>query len=84
MVINEKREPLLDRANQHLENILENENKDNDILRKKVKHYAQKDKIAKAKLKRANAKIEALTMKNEKRKLDIPAEASLQALQHHQ
>ena len=58
---------------------MEKENKDNDILRKKVKHYAQKDKIATTKLKRANAKIEALTMKEEERRLDILAKASLHA-----
>ena len=49
---------------------MERENRYNDILRRNVKHYAQKDKIATAKLKRANAKIEALTMQKEKRKLD--------------
>ena len=74
MVINEKREPWLDKANHHLENILEKENGDNDILRRKVKHYAKKEKISKAKLKRANAKIEALTMKENKSKLDILVE----------
>ena len=37
-----------------------------------------KDKIAGAKLKRANAKIEALTMLEENMKLDIFAKASLQ------
>lgn len=44
----------------------------------KIKHQAWKEKIALAKLKRANAKIEHLIMKEEK-KLDILAEASLQA-----
>ena len=63
MVINENREPWLDRANHQLEKLLEKANRDNDILRRKVKHYAQKDKIAMVKLKRANEKIEALTMK---------------------
>ena len=79
MVINENREPWLDRANQHLEKLLEKANKYNDLLRRKVKHHAQKDKIAMAKLKRSNAKVEALTMLEEKRKLEILEEASLQA-----
>ena len=79
MVINENREPWLDRANQHLEKLLAKANRDNDVLRRKVKHHAQKEKITMPKLKRANAKIEALTMLEEKRKLDILAEASLQA-----
>lgn len=77
MVINENREPWLDRANQNLENILEKANRDNHLLMRKVKHHAQKEKIAMAKLKKANAKVEALTMLEEKRKLDILAEASL-------
>ena len=78
MVINENREPWLARANKNLENILEKANKDNDLLRRRVKHHAQKEKIAMAKLKRANENIGDLTME-EKRKLDILAEASLQA-----
>jgi len=44
-----------------------------------TKYYAMRNKIARAKLKRAHAKIEALTKKEEKRKLDILAETSLQA-----
>ena len=83
MVINENQEPWLDRPNEHLEKLLGKANKDNDILRRKIKHYAQRDKIAMAKLKRAYAKIEALTMQNEKKKLDILAEASLQTYSHH-
>ena len=79
MVINENNEPWLDRENQHLEKLLEKENKGNDILRRKVKHYAQKEKIAMAKLKRANEKIEALTMQEEKMKFDTLVEASLQS-----
>ena len=81
MVINENREPRLDRSNQHLEQLLEKTNRDNDILRRKVKHYAQKEKIVMAKLKRANEKIEDLTME-EKKNLDILAEAFLQDQPH--
>ena len=32
-MISENREPWLDRANQHLDNLLVKENKDNDLLR---------------------------------------------------
>ena len=79
MVINENREPWLDRSNQHLEKLLVKANKDNDLLRRKAKHHAQKEKIAMAKLKRANAKVEALTMLEEKINLDILVEPSLQS-----
>ena len=71
VVINDNREQWIDRDNQNLEKLLEKENRDNDVLRRKSKHYAQRDKIARAKLKRANAKIEALTMKEEEIRLDI-------------
>ena len=64
--ISKNREPWLDRANLHLEKLLEKANKDNDLLKTKVKLYAQKERIALAKLKRANAKIEDLTKKEEK------------------
>jgi len=63
----------------HLKNLLEKAKKDNDIQRRMVKHYAMRDKIARAKLKRAHAKIEALTKKEKKKRLDILAEASLHA-----
>ena len=39
----------------------------------------RKKKIARSKLKQANAKIEALTMKEQKRMLDILTKASLHA-----
>ena len=79
VLINENREKWLDRANQHLKKILEKANTDNDILRKRAKHYAKKNKIARAKLKRANANIEALTMQEEERRVHILTEASLHA-----
>ena len=82
IVINENREPWLDRSNKNLENLLAKENKDNDLLSRKVKHYAPKEKIALAKLKSGNAKIEELTME-EKKKLEILYEASLQPQTHH-
>ena len=79
MVINENREPWLDRVKQSSEKLLAKVNKENHLLRSKVKHHAQREKMPMAKLKRANAKVEALTMVEKKRKLDILAEASLQA-----
>ena len=51
--------------------------KDNDIQRKMAKHYAIRNKIARAKLKRAHAKIQALTKQEKKEKLEILAEVSL-------
>ena len=81
-MISGNRKPWLDRANKHLDKLLAKENKDNDLFRRKVKHYALKEKIALAKLKSVNAKIEELTME-ENKKLDILAEASLQAYTHH-
>lgn len=75
-MIKEDKEGWLQAINDHLENFFSNANGDNDVLRRKVKHHAQKEKISMAKLKRANEKIEALTMLEEKRKLDILAKAS--------
>ena len=63
----------------HLESFLEKVKKDNDIQRKMAKHYAMRNKIARAKLKRAHAKIQALTKQKEKERLDILAEVSLHA-----
>ena len=77
--INKNGEPCLDRENQHLEKLLANENRYNELLRRKVKHQAWKEKITLAKLKRANAKIEALSLQKEKDRLGILSEASLQA-----
>lgn len=42
-----------------------------------AKHYSMRHKIARAKLKRAEAKIEALTHQEEKYKLNLLVEASL-------
>jgi len=44
-----------------------------------AKYYTLTNKIARAKLKRAHAKIEALTKQEEKRRLDILFKASLHA-----
>ncbi|MCY6524801.1 hypothetical protein, partial [Actinobacillus pleuropneumoniae] len=45
-----------------------------------AKYYAMRSKIARAKLKRVNVRIEALTHQKEKDKLDLLVEASLHAL----
>jgi len=66
-MVNENRENWLERVNGHMENLLDNAKKDNDIQRMMAKHYPMRDKLARAKLKRAHAKIEALTKQEEKR-----------------
>lgn len=43
------------------------------------KYYAMKNKITRVKLKRAHAKIKALTKQEEKRRLDILVEALIHA-----
>lgn len=78
-MINQDWEYWLDRVNDHLEKLLAKTKKDNDIQRRMEKHYAMRNQIARAKLKRAQAKIEKLTKKEDKRKLYILAEASLHA-----
>lgn len=77
--IRKDREPWLDRSNIHLERFLEKANKDNDLLRTRVKLHARKERIALAKLKTTNAKIEILTKQGEKLRLDILAKVYLHA-----
>ena len=77
--VNENQEYWLERENDHLEDLKDEAKKDNDIQRRMAKNYAMRDKIARAELKRAHEKIEALTKQEEKKSLDIPAEASLHA-----
>lgn len=43
----------------HLKGQLEKEKRDIDLQKKMARHYAMRDKIARAKLKRALAKIQA-------------------------
>jgi len=66
-------------VNGHLEHLLDKTNKDNGIQIRMEKYYAMRNKIARAKLKRAHEKIEALTKKEDKKRLDILAKASLHA-----
>ena len=69
----------LEKVNDHLEKILGKANQDNDIQRRMEKYYAMRKKVARAKLKRAHAKLEALTKQEHKKRLDILAKASLHA-----
>ena len=77
IIVNENKEQWLDRDNQNLEKLLENANKDNDILIKKAKHYFKKNQIASSKLKKAKSRHETLIKKNEGDKLDIISKASI-------
>ena len=60
MEIEYDREPWIERANIHLESLLEKSKRDVDLQRKMARHYALRNKIARAKLKRALAKIQSL------------------------
>ena len=79
IIVNENQEKWLDKANQHLEKLLEKENKDNDIFRRRAKNYFKKKQIVSSKLQKAKSRLETLTKKNEGEKLNILAEVSLQA-----
>ena len=59
MIFNENWDKWLDRANQYLENLPQKENKDNDILRKRAKHYFNKNQIASSKLQKAKSRRQA-------------------------
>jgi len=76
-MVNENREYWLERINAHLEDLLAKATRDVEVQRRMAKHYAVKDKIARAKLKRAQARIEALAHKEENEKLNLLVEASL-------
>ena len=77
IMLNENREHWLNRSNQHLEKLLEKENKDNDILINRAKHYFKKNQTASSKLQKVKSRLEILTKINEGDKLDILFEASL-------
>ena len=62
-----------------MEKLLEKSNEDNDFFRTRIKLDSRKERIALAKLKRANAKLEVLTKQEEKKKLDILAEVTIHA-----
>ena len=72
-------ESWLEREKLHLESQLGKAKRDTDMQRKMARHYAMRNRIARAKLKRAHAKIQALTKKKEKERLEILVEVSLHA-----
>ena len=79
IIVNENQEKWLDRANRHLEKLLEKENKDNDIFRRRANNYFKKNQIASSKLQKGKSRLETLTNKNEGEKLNILADVSIQA-----
>lgn len=60
------RESWLERENLNLEGLLEKAKRDTDIQRNMARHYAMRNMIARAKLKRAHTNIRALTESKEK------------------
>ena len=72
---------MLARENVHLEDHLEKTKRDLDMQKKMARNYALRNKIARAKLIRALAKIQSLKEAKYKEKLDILVDASLQVSQ---
>ena len=72
-MVNEKWGHWLERVNNHLENLLNKGKRENKIHINMVKYYCRRNQIARAKLKAAKARIEALIHQGEKKKLDILA-----------
>ena len=64
-----------------MEDQLEKTQRDLGLQKKMAKHYALRNQIARAKLKRALAKIQALKEAKGKKNLEILFDASLQASQ---
>ena len=81
MDIEYDREPWLERANIYLEEQLEKTQRDLGLQKKMAKHYALRNQIARAKLKRALAKIQALKEAKGKQQFEILDDASLEASQ---
>ena len=81
MEIEYDREPWIERENIHLEGQLERTKRDLYLQKKMARHYALRNKMARAKLKIALAKIQALKEAKGKYNLDILANASLHASQ---
>ena len=74
-------EHWLERANIHLEAKLERENEDLDLQRNMTKHYAWRNQVARAKLKKALIEIQALKGGKDQENLGVLAEASQQVSQ---
>ena len=81
MEIEYDREPRLERTNTHLEDQLDKTQRDLGFQKKMAKHYALRNQIARAKLKRALTKIQALKEEKGQENLDILSDASLQPSQ---
>ena len=64
-----------------MEDQLENTQRDLGLQKKIAKHYALRNQIARVKLKRSLAKIQALKEAKGKKNLEILVDASLQASQ---
>ena len=60
MEIEYDQEPCLERANTYFQDQLENTQRDLGLQKKMAKHYALRNQIARAKLKRALAIVQAL------------------------
>ena len=60
MEIAHDREPWLERENIHLEAKLKKANQDLDLQRRMTKQYARRNQVARAKLKKAQSKIEGI------------------------
>ena len=82
MEIAHDQEPWLERANIHLEAKLKKANQDLDLQRRMTKHYARRNQIARAKLKKAQDKLQALKEEKCQARLGILAQASLQVSQN--
>lgn len=77
--IDENRESWLEKVKTHLETLLDKANRDVEIQRKMAKYYAQRNQVARSKLKRSHEKIYELTKQEERKRLHILVEASLHA-----
>ena len=76
--INEDREYWLSKVNDHLENILDKSNRDNQLLRHMAHHYHTRNMISNIKLKQLKNKLkEILKDKNERDNLEMLAKASM-------
>ena len=82
MEIAHDQEPWLERAKIDLEAKLKKANQDLDLQRKMTKHYARRNQVARAKLKKAQTKIQALKEAKGQANLGILAQASLQVSQN--
>ena len=76
--IDADRESWLERANMHLEKLLEKANKEKKMLKHMAAHYLARNKICKARIRTLKAKLrKTLRRKKDQDRLNILAEASL-------